>query len=272
MENTVIAGFRGPYCTYSLPAEQVQVLATIRRAQALCAMTEIRLDFARATVHEKLRSTIKMMKLLKWNAPILHQHVRQAITEAATSETVDQLMGIEGSVSRKMYQEWSLRLPQEFGFTGRNRRPPLDPANAYISYCNSITYSLCVPPLAKAGLNTAVGFLHEPGARRHSLALDMAEGLKPILSEYSLGMAIKKKQFESGMVENTPAGCYLNCEGRKAARFAMKTAMNDLFGQSDRDRMGWPESFWEGMKDYAESLVKGIVRGKAASSWWSFLK
>jgi hypothetical protein len=85
-------------------------------------------------------------------------------------------------------------------------------------------------------------------------------------------MAKKENKFEAGMVENTPGGCYLQLRRPKTARFAMKTAMNDLFGQSDRDRMGWPESFWEGMKDYAESLVKGIVRGKAASSWWSFLK
>jgi hypothetical protein len=127
MENTVIAGFRGPYCTYSLPAEQVQVLATIRRAQALCAMTEIRLDFARATVHEKLRSTIKMMKLLKWNAPILHQHVRQAITEAATAETVDQLMGLKVPSAGKCTRNGPSAFPRSSALPDATAGPRLIP-------------------------------------------------------------------------------------------------------------------------------------------------
>lgn len=267
MKNTVLAGFRGPYCTYSLPAEQVQAFSAIRRAQALCALTDVRIEFARVTVREKLKATIKMMKLLKWNAPILHQHVRKALEETDAAEKVDLLMGIEGAVSRRIYEEWALRLPPEFAFSGRNRRPPLDPVNAYISYCNSILYSLCVPPLAKAGLNTAVGFLHEPGARRHSLSLDMAEGIKPVLSEYTLGLMIKKKYFSPDMAETTSSGCFLNLQGRKVARYAMKNAMYDLFGQSDHDRLGWPDSFWEGMKDYAETLVKCVVRGKASPAW-----
>ncbi len=271
MENMIIAGFRGPYCTYSLPAEQPSAIISIRRAQALCALGDRRISFARITVREKLHSYIKMMKFLKWVAPASHQQIRQALEEVRRSSRIDHLMGIEGAISRKMYDEWASRLPPEFCFRGRNRRPPLDPVNAYISYCNSIIYSSCVNPLAQAGLNTAVGFLHEPGARRHTLALDMAEGLKPILSELSLGLMIKINRFKPEMADSTPSGCYLNKEGRRAAREGMKIAMLHAFGSCGKEFMGWPDSFHKAMQDYAATLTNCVVLGEARPIW-KFLK
>ncbi len=63
------------------------------------------------------------------------------------------------------------------------------------------------------------------------------------------------------MTETTSSGCFLKFfREEKVARYAMKNAMYDLFGQSDHDRLGWPDSFWEGMKDYAETLVKWVRR------------
>lgn len=266
-ENMVIAGFWGPYCTYRLPMEKTSTFTVIRRAQALCALTDIRVDFARKIVREKLQSTVKMMNLLKWNTPLLHQAVQKSLVEIDKTNQIDLFMGIEGSISRKIYAEWIKRLPSELGFSGRNRRPPLDPVNAYISYCNSIVYSLCVPPLAKAGLNTAIGFLHEPGAGRHSLALDMAEGIKPILCEYSLGRALKEAAFTLECADHTAQGCFLNKTGRKVAREQMKNAMLRIFGPSDQDFLGWPCSFWDNMKTYSTQMVQTIVRGKASIGW-----
>jgi hypothetical protein len=170
--------FEVPTAPIPSPLSRFQVLATIRRAQALCAMTEIRLDFARATVHEKLRSTIKMMKLLKWNAPILHQHVRAGHYRGRDGgKRWTSSLGIEGSVSRKMYQEWSVRLPQEFGFTGRNRRPPLDTRERLYFLLQFHNLFSLRPAPREGGSQTPQWVSSRAGCEKaHSLALDMAEG------------------------------------------------------------------------------------------------
>jgi CRISPR/Cas system-associated endonuclease Cas1 len=43
------------------------------------------------------------------------------------------LMGVEGSASRQYLAQWRTLWDEAWGFTERNRRPPLDPVNALLS-------------------------------------------------------------------------------------------------------------------------------------------
>lgn len=263
----VLSGFRGPHCTYVLPTDQTNVISIIRRAQALCAITEKKTLFAKSVVREKLEGMRKTLHFTGWNAASLREEIKKALRVLPSVEQIDALMGMEGAITRKMYLEMQKRLPQELGFRGRNRRPPLDPVNAWISYCNTIIYAFCVPPLAKSGLNTAIGFLHEPGMGRHSLALDMAEGLKPLLSEWTVIHRAQRGEFLPDMEETTAAGCFLSKTGRKAARESMKQAMLRLFGPDSTEHLGWPGSLWKALEYYANTMTKSVLRGTPCQRW-----
>jgi CRISPR-associated protein Cas1 len=52
----------------------------------------------------------------------------------------DEIMGLEGAAARAYFQGWAACVDPEFGFTGRNRRPPLDVVNSALS---SVTRSCC---------------------------------------------------------------------------------------------------------------------------------
>jgi CRISPR-associated protein Cas1 len=80
--------------------------------------------------------------------------------------------GASGSAS-----EW------RFDFTGRNRRPPLDPVNCMLSYA----YSLLAKDLAVAclivGFDPFMGLYHRPRYGRPALALDLMEEFRPIVAD-----------------------------------------------------------------------------------------
>ncbi len=267
VDTPVVLNGRGAFCSYEFPSAGILDFSEIRRAQALCVLNESRLFFARSIVLQKLNSLEKMLDMAEWLTRALREEIVQAAADILGSGRVDQLMGIEGAISRKIFEEMERRVPSSFGFHGRNRRPPLDPVNAYISYCNCIVYALCVPSLAKAGLNTAVGFLHEPGAGRHTLALDMAEGLKPLLVDFTLATLIRHKRFEPDMTEMTPFGCFLNKTGRKAAREAMINAMHWMFGIDEESSWGWPKSLWHALERYALDIAGSVLRGTPDFRW-----
>src|SRR5664280_3142719 len=75
----------------------------------------------------------------------------------------------------------SVLLPASLNFRGRTRRPPLDVANAALSYTYAVLLGEAVSALGAAGLDPAVGMLHADDDMRPSLALDLIEEFRPLI-------------------------------------------------------------------------------------------
>jgi CRISPR-associated protein Cas1 len=76
---------------------------------------------------------------------------------------------------------------------GRAKMPPPDPLNALISLGNMLCYTACLSQIYHTQLNPTISFLHEPGYRRYSLALDLAEIFKPLLVDRLVFTLLNKK-------------------------------------------------------------------------------
>src|SRR5688572_22531962 len=94
-----------------------------------------------------------------------------------------ELMGIEGRVRQKYYQAFKDIIKGDYEFEKRVRRPPDNILNALISFGNSLVYAAVLGQIYRTQLNPTLSFLHEPGARRFSLSLDLAEIFKPLLTD-----------------------------------------------------------------------------------------
>ena len=68
-------------------------------------------------------------------------------------------------------------------FETRNRRPPLDPVNALLSFAYSLLASDCASALESVWLDAYVGCLLRDRPGRTSLALDLMEELRPCLAD-----------------------------------------------------------------------------------------
>lgn len=116
---------------------------------------------------------------------------------------IDELMGIEGNI-RKMYYEAFELIINDFSMEGRSYRPPQNEVNALISFGNMMCYSQCLRAIHQTQLNPTISYLHQPGERRYSLSLDLAEVFKPLLVDRVIFKVLNKKiiqpsDFESGL-------------------------------------------------------------------------
>jgi len=264
--SAVLHGWRGTALSvyYSLDGKDlIGFFQPIRRAQVLChADPEIRLGFARAFLRSALQSIKDWAHRVRLVDNSFYSSFQRAVKVLEETRDIAEVMGVEGSFRRDYYAAWERKLPPILGFKERNRRPPLDPVNAMISYGNCILYGLSVPPLGMSGLYPDVGFLHEPGARRYSLALDIAEILKPLIVDCAIWDLVKKESFSPDCFERTSLGCFLKKEGRKALRLAMAEAAETVFGKG-RERFGWPESLWGHLHQVSEKIASSVLKGEA---------
>ncbi len=126
---------------------------------------------------------------------------------------IAQLMGIEGNIRERYYSGFDQIV--DLPFEKRSKQPPQNELNALLSFCNTLVYTTCLGELYRTQLNPTISFLHEPGDRRFSLSLDLAEIFKPILSERMIFSLLNKKQIQTDHFDQELNGCYLKENGRK---------------------------------------------------------
>ncbi len=100
--------------------------------------------------------------------------------------SLDELRGLEGKAAEQYFSVFNdliLNQKEDFLFSTRNRRPPLDNVNAVLSFAYTILAGECANALYSVGLDPYVGFMHSDRPARISLALDLMEELRPILAD-----------------------------------------------------------------------------------------
>lgn len=141
--------------------------------------------------------------------------VKELYAKIPQVKDIKELMGIEGNIRSSYYKAWPLIIDTELDFGKREKHPPTNPVNALISFGNSLVYTSVLSEIYKTQLNPLVSFLHEPGERRFSLSLDIAEIFKPLLSDRVIFSLLNKKQIQKRHFKEELNMCYLNEEGRK---------------------------------------------------------
>ena len=146
----------------------------------------------------------------------LAQILRRA---AFTNEGVDVLRGAEGEAAQNYFSIFGdlIRSPDaEIRFSGRSRRPPLDPVNALLSFLYTLLTHDCRSAAEGVGLDPAVGFLHRDRPGRPSLALDLMEELRPILADRLALSLFNRRQLRARDFETRDGGAvFLSDDGRR---------------------------------------------------------
>jgi len=141
--------------------------------------------------------------------------IDELISKIDMTEDVQELMGIEGNIRSNYYITWNLLIDQEIKFEKRQKHPPTNPINALISFGNSLVYTAVLSEIFMTQLNPLISFLHEPGERRFSLSLDIAEIFKPLLADRIIFSLMNKNQIQEKHFSKELNRCYLTEEGRK---------------------------------------------------------
>jgi CRISPR-associated protein Cas1 len=161
-----------------------------RRAQyAQLGTPGFALETAKIIVRGKIGNTARFLTLRA------RQYADDALRVAAATlkglsdhvgkvDDLDALRGLEGTAGRVYFEVFGhlLRNPA-FSFTGRTKRPPLDPVNALLSFVYTLLTNDVLSAVKAYGLDPHLGSLHEVSYGRPSLACDLVEEYRCFLGD-----------------------------------------------------------------------------------------
>lgn len=183
-------------------------------------------------------------------------------------DTINELRAVEGNARKAYYRCFDRILREPFELTKREYNPPTNEANAIVSFLNGMTYTTCVSAIRKTALDPTVGFVHEPGERRFTLSLDIADIFKPILADRLVFRLINRQQITTDDFESELDGCLLTENGRMTVLEEFEKLLDETVAHP---RLKRNVSYKTLVRTDVLSLKKHILTDEeyhATERWW----
>lgn len=195
-------------------------------------------------------------------------HLRKKIPKA---KAVDELMGIEGNIRRYYYTAWNEIVNQEIQFEKRVMHPPDNMINSLISFVNSLIYSKTLSEIYHTQLNPTISYLHEPGARRYSLCLDLSEVFKPLIGDRLIFSLLNRKQITEDSFTKELNFLHLKKEASKLIVTEFEDRLKTTIMHKE---LGKKVSYQYLMRLETYKLIKHLIGEKEYEGfkiWWQFM-
>lgn len=201
---------------------------------------EFALKVSQLLINAKIRNSRRVLQRLAANRSLSDEPEQVAVCKdlkeladaALEAENVDIARGYEGMAAALYFKRLEVYFPESMSFTGRNRRPPRDPANALLSFAYTVLLGEVEGRVRARGLDAAIGCLHTDTSNSPSLALDLIEPLRPAVADLLVmnlanhNMVKSESDFEFNPEDG---GTYLTESGRKAFFMLYEQAMTRRF-------------------------------------------
>lgn len=175
--------------------------------------------------------------------------------QISDTRTTEELMGVEGQIRQYYYEAFNLII-NDFEMGNRTKQPPQNEVNALISFGNMVCYTTCLRAIHQTQLNPTISYLHKPGERRYSLALDIAEIFKPIIVDRVIFKVLNRKEIQEKHFDRKLNKCLLNTVGKKI----FVKAIEDRLGETIRHRsLHRPVSYRHLVKLECYKLAKHLL-------------
>ena len=197
-----------------------------------------RLETARAIVIGKLMNSKELLRRLNWKqkqAAVAGaiEGLQRDIEAAEVAGDVNTLRGYEGAAAARYFKAFGRLITNPgFTFTGRNRRPPLDPVNSLLSFGYTLLHNHVLSLILAEGLNPYFGNLHRSERKQMFLAFDLVEEFRaPIVDALVMRLVNRKSLRPTDFSwPNEQGGVYLQGTARR------------LFLKRFEDRLSQPMS------------------------------
>lgn len=172
------------------------------------------LQFVLGSAYNMLRN-LKYYNERKGDISKSISQIERHLESVPLAQDIHELMGLEGNIRQAYYAAFPIILGEKYDFEKRVRNPPDNAVNALISFGNAMVYSTCLTEIYRTQLSPLISFLHEPGDRRFSLALDLAEIFKPLLADRIIFTCLNQGQLKHSHFDTSLNFCHLSPLGRK---------------------------------------------------------
>lgn len=228
--------------------------------------TEFTLAFAQEIIVGKLHNQSVLAARIARRAPqtdLAPQiiRLRQAQESARKCDSLDSLLGIEGSAAAAYFDVLGAGFGTAWQFEKRTRRPPQDPVNALLSLGYTFLGYSMMAALEIVGLDPYLGYFHRDVYNRPALALDMIEEFRaPLADSLALGLLKRRLLQEQDFVKDeTDGGIRLTPRG---LRIFFREFSDKLESRVTLRRVGRPLSYRKLMELQARQLAN-VILGKA---------
>jgi CRISPR-associated protein Cas1 len=126
------------------------------------------------------------------------ENIGKIIERIPRMHGTDEVRGLEGQAAAEYFRVFDHLIvdqKDDFSFTERSRRPPLDEVNALLSFVYTLLAHDVRSALETVGLDPAVGFLHRDRPGRPGLALDIMEEFRPVIADRLVLSLINRRQL-----------------------------------------------------------------------------
>jgi CRISPR-associated endonuclease Cas1 len=263
--NIIFYSTNGSYYGRLISTSHVNVKR--QRLQADFGKNDVfKLAFSKRVIDAKIKNQIVIIRRYARNKEI---NIERSIDEMQymlrkiknQCSTIDQLMGYEGAAAKIYFKVIGKLINPDFSFSGRNRRPPLDPFNSMISLGYSIMLNEIYGKLEGKGLNPYFGIMHRDREKHPTLASDLMEEWRAVLIDSTVlsmlnGHELNKEDFYTDL---EGPGVFLAKEGFKVYIKKLETKF-----RTESKYLSYIEysvSFRKALDLQVNQLVKAIEAG-----------
>lgn len=184
------------------------------------------------------------------------------------ANSIEELMGVEGNCRQTYYSAFG-EIIEGYEWEGRRKRPPKDELNSLVSFGNAMCYTACLDAIYNSQLNPTVSFLHEPGARRFSLSLDVSEVFKPVLVDRLIFKLCNRRELRPEHFDFVDDACFLSESGRKVFVKAWEERLQQTIHHRDLDRaVSYRHLIRLECYKLAKHLLGMDAEYRAFRAWW----
>lgn len=144
--------------------------------------------------------------------------LKKGIEDIYISDSTEQALGIEGNCAKAYFSIFNKLITNKktgFTFSYRNKRPPLDPVNALLSFVYTLFTNEYAAALETVGLDSYIGFYHTLRSGRSSLACDLVEETRCLVERFVLTLINLQILNEKDFEKQISGAVWLNDDGRK---------------------------------------------------------
>lgn len=259
--------YKGSY----LPKRQHQsgntVVEQVRAYDDQDRRMEIARSMIRASMHN-MRSNLKYYDTRDHEFGDAIERLERQRDLVTDIDNIQELRGAEATARKAYYDCFDDILRDPFELTRREYNPPSNEANALVSFLNAMVYTACVSAIRKTALDPTIGYVHEPGNRRFTLSLDIADIFKPILADRVIFRLVNRRQLDLDDFERELDGCLLNEDGRHTVLEAYEKTLDETVSHP---RLNRNVSYKTLVQTDVYSLKKHILTGepyRPTERWW----
>lgn len=189
------------------------------------------------------------------------QQLSDYMFEVRHCEDLETLRGWEGQAAvcyNKYFDHMILQQKEDFYFTVRSRRPPLDNVNAMLSFAYTLLANDMSAALETVGLDAYVGFMHRDRPGRASLALDVMEELRGIYADkFVLSLINRKVISKTDFLKKENGAVIMTKDARKKFLSAWQTKKQEKITHPFlAEKISW------GLVPYVQALLLArFIRG-----------